>query len=308
MNFGLTQRAFTEMMIFILLVEHIFSYCSGIFKDWELKTRGEVNEKGIETAKIGSILYWVEIVVDIIIIILIVIHLGQMDSQTMHDLPLLNYWILFDTVIMFLTLPYMALAKILILKGEITKNIFTLYQVQKKKLKNRRKSLSDVKPKDHQKMFKKFFQEQKEIEEEEEKQVKPSMRFKSMEQVIGDRSNYKRKKTKKNTAYADEINAENRQREEEDDETSQSSDDSTPSSEEDLRKLKQKSRLPVIVKEADFELNETLTFTNDVYNYTICANMTKCCSPLQQGFALKQCFIVFSVQMLVPIFFIYGSG
>lgn len=157
MNFGLTQRAFTEMMIFILLVEHIFSYCSGIFKDWELKTRGEVNEKGIETAKIGSILYWVEIVVDIIIIILIVIHLGQMDSQTMHDLPLLNYWILFDTVIMFLTLPYMALAKILILKGEITKNIFTLYQVQKKKLKNRRKSLSDVKPKDHQKMFKKFF-------------------------------------------------------------------------------------------------------------------------------------------------------
>lgn len=129
-----------------------------------------------------------------------------------------------------------------------------------------------------------------------------------MEQVIGDRSNYKRKKTKKNTAYADEINAENRQREEEDDETSQSSDDSTPSSEEDLRKLKQKSRLPVIVKEADFELNETLTFTNDVYNYTICANMTKCCSPLQQGFALKQCFIVFSVQMLVPIFFIYGSG
>lgn len=71
--------------------------------------------------------------------------------------------------------------------------------------------------------------------------------------------------------------------------------------------LKKGSRLPVIVKEEDFELNETLTFTSDVYNYTICANMTKCCSPLQQGFALKQCFIVFSVQMLVPIFFIYGT-
>lgn len=69
----------------------------------------------------------------------------------LHDLPLLNYWILFDTVIMFLTLPYMALAKILMLKGEITKNIFTLYQVQKKKLKDRRKKLADVKPKDHQK-------------------------------------------------------------------------------------------------------------------------------------------------------------
>lgn len=63
----------------------------------------------------------------------------------------------------------------------------------------------------------------------------------------------------------------------------------------------------MIVKEEDFELNETLTFTSDVYNFTICANMTKCCSPLQQGFALKQCFIVFSVQMLVPIFFLYGN-
>lgn len=49
--------------------------------------------------------------------------------EIMHDLPLLNYWILFDTVIMFFTLPYVALAKLLILKGEITKNIFTLYQV-----------------------------------------------------------------------------------------------------------------------------------------------------------------------------------
>ena len=66
----------------------------------------------------------------------------------MQDLPLLNYWILFDTVIMFLTLPYVALAKILILNGEITKNIFTLYQVQKKKLKERRKKLSNEKEKD----------------------------------------------------------------------------------------------------------------------------------------------------------------
>lgn len=49
--------------------------------------------------------------------------------DVLYDLPLLNYWILFDTVIMFLTLPYVTLAKYLILNGEITKNIFTLYQV-----------------------------------------------------------------------------------------------------------------------------------------------------------------------------------
>ena len=129
-NFGQTQRSFTETIIFILLVEHIFSYCSGVFKEWELRTKGTPNEKGIETAPMNNILYWVEIIIDVIIIIFIVIHFAQMESmEILHDLPLLNYWILFDTVIMFLTLPYMALAKILMLKGEITKNIFTLYQV-----------------------------------------------------------------------------------------------------------------------------------------------------------------------------------
>lgn len=149
MNFGLTQREFTEVIILVLFIEHIFSYISGVFKAWELKTRGEPDEKGIERAKVGEILFYVEIVIDVLIIVLIIIHFAQMESMAiLHDLPLLNYWILFDTVIMFFTLPYVALAKILILKGEITKNIFTLYQVQKKKLKDRRKKLSNEKEKD----------------------------------------------------------------------------------------------------------------------------------------------------------------
>lgn len=74
MNFGLTQREFTEVIFLVLFLEHIFSYTSGIFKAWELKTRGEPNEKGIESAKIGKILYWIEIVIDVLIIVLIVIH------------------------------------------------------------------------------------------------------------------------------------------------------------------------------------------------------------------------------------------
>ena len=64
----------------------------------------------------------------------------------------------------------------------------------------------------------------------------------------------------------------------------------------------------IIVREEDYEQNEKLQFTGDVYNYTICANMTKCCSPLQQGFALKQCFIVFGVQILVALFFLIDIG
>lgn len=41
--------------------------------------------------------------------------------------------------------------------------------MQKKKLKDRRKKLADVKPKDHQKQMKAYFRDQKEVEHEEEK-------------------------------------------------------------------------------------------------------------------------------------------
>lgn len=140
--------------------------------------------------------------------------------------------------------------------------------------------------------------------------MKPAMRLKSMDHLMAEKKpKKKRPKKTESHSYSEQINEENRKAEDEDDDqTSESSEDSTSSSDEEADRLKRGSRLEVIVREEDFEINETLTFTNDVYNYTICANMTKCCSPLQQGFALKQCFIVFSVQILVPIFFIYKNS
>lgn len=75
-------------------------------------------------------MYWIEIFIDILVIVLIILHFTQFDNIALiHDLPLLNYWIMFDTVIMFLTLPYVSLSKLMIVQGEITKNVFTLYQV-----------------------------------------------------------------------------------------------------------------------------------------------------------------------------------
>ena len=51
-----------------------------------------------------------------------------------------------------------------------------------------------------------------------------------------------------------------------------------------------------------------MKFQPDVYSFTICANMTKCCSPIQQGFAVKQSFFVFTIQILVPMFFLIDSS
>ena len=66
-----------------------------------------------------------------------------------------------------------------------------------------------------------------------------------------------------------------------DDETSE--EDKGPSdedSDEDYM-LKRNAKRDIVVKEEDYEENEKLNFSADVYNFTICANMTKCCSPVQ---------------------------
>jgi hypothetical protein len=47
-----------------------------------------------------------------------------------------------DMIIMMITLPYTYMSKFMMINGEITKNIFTLYQVQKKKLKARREAMT----------------------------------------------------------------------------------------------------------------------------------------------------------------------
>jgi hypothetical protein len=44
-----------------------------------------------------------------------------------NDVPLLNYFILIDIVIMLLSLTYSFMVQVVMVNGEITKNIFTLF-------------------------------------------------------------------------------------------------------------------------------------------------------------------------------------
>lgn len=69
----------------------------------------------------------------------------------------------------------------------------------------------------------------------------------------------------------------------EEDETSQSSSEESSDSEDENQVIleKNKGKYEVVYREEDFEENEKFGFSADVYNFTICANMTKCCSPLQ---------------------------
>ena len=115
--------------------------------------------------------------------------------------------------------------------------------------------------------WKNYFKKSAPKEEGPEKKLRkaPSMVFKSSEFI----------KVKKKKSDA-KLNAN-----EQDDLTSESSSDTESSSEDEMEKKFKNEKSMTIVVEMDHKLDERLTFTKDVYNYTICANMTKCCSPLQ---------------------------
>jgi len=104
-----------------------------------------------------------EVVVDLAIIIMFLVHFKDMTSEEFHDLSLLNYWIVVDLILMFFTLPYTYLSQIFMVTGEIIKNVYTLYQVQKGKLLKRRKAMNENPEKDWKNYF---IEEAKEVKAE----------------------------------------------------------------------------------------------------------------------------------------------
>jgi len=94
--------------------------------------------RGINAAPCESKLKIFEVIVDLIIVCLMLIHYIIAGKKAFNDAPLQNYWILCDLIILILSLPYTLFCQIIMVKGEVTKNMYTLYQIQKRKLEQRR--------------------------------------------------------------------------------------------------------------------------------------------------------------------------
>lgn len=85
----------------------------------------------------------IEIIVDLVIFVFVIFHLSDMTPEQRMNIPFLHLWIIIDNIIMFFTLPYTILTQVVMVAGEITKNVFTLYQVQRRKLRKRRNEIKD---------------------------------------------------------------------------------------------------------------------------------------------------------------------
>lgn len=59
------------------------------------------------------------------------------------------------------------------------------------------------------------------------------------------------------------------------------------------------------IVELDFKNDEVIYFNDDVYQLTIAANMSKECSPQSLSFCIRQCTLVFTIQFLVQLFFVW---
>lgn len=193
------------MLMYVLMAEHILSYLFGIFRNYDIDKNGKKNKRGIESAPRESALRIIEIVVDMGISVWILVVMLSQDSKTFNSLPLLNFWIMCDMIIMMITLPYTYISKFMMINGEITKNIFTLYQVQKRKLKERREANLDKNSSE----WKSFFIDQQREENiddlyKSKKRVKSMMisKNKDIEEVMNKKK--KKKEEKKNKEKKDQ--------------------------------------------------------------------------------------------------------
>jgi len=95
------------------------------------------------------------VLIDFTIFGTVIYYVLTLTQEQRHNIPFCIYWLIVDMVIMFCTLPYVKLAMYIQILGESTKNIYTLFQIQKTKLKERRDNV-DFSDKI---AWKRFFQE-----------------------------------------------------------------------------------------------------------------------------------------------------
>lgn len=124
---------FTHIFI-ILLIEHICSYLAGVFRNYDIGKNGRIDINGVLRAPRESLLASLEIFFDCILFGYTIKLMLDQDIDDFHYNAYQTYWLIIDMIIMFCTQPYIVMCQKFQVKSEITKNIYSLYFLQVKKL------------------------------------------------------------------------------------------------------------------------------------------------------------------------------
>jgi hypothetical protein len=123
-------HAKSNLILFSLVVEHIFAYFSGLFRVWEIKHYGKLDINGVARAQKETFLKTFEVFMDCLIFGFTINHIFSLSWKDFQDHPYVHFWMIIDFMVMFLTLSYVYMTKLMIINSEITKNIYSLHFIQ----------------------------------------------------------------------------------------------------------------------------------------------------------------------------------
>lgn len=133
MNEDLIQLQATLQTIFIgLMIEHVASYFIELFRRYDIEKNGVLDINGVPRAKAESLLATIQYFFICFMIGFILQKLINIERDKCPIwISLCLQWTIIDMSLMLLTRMYISLALFLKQEGEIVKNIYSLFDVQK---------------------------------------------------------------------------------------------------------------------------------------------------------------------------------
>ena len=114
-------------IIYSLLIVHIASYISKIYRKRDIRLNGKPDANGIHSAKNEKILQLIEIFVDCALIGYVIRQMLIDKEHAFTKQTFFSYWILIDVIIMFLGLGYNYINLLFRTRQETIKNVYSLY-------------------------------------------------------------------------------------------------------------------------------------------------------------------------------------
>ena len=130
---GMNHNSSNFLMV-CLLCEHMFSYIVAFYRARDIERNGQIDINGVKRAPtelfIGNIQFFIAC---IIIGFTINFFLDNETKEIFNneELALQHYWIIIDVAIIFLAQAYISTSLYMKVSGEVVKNLYSLYFLQK---------------------------------------------------------------------------------------------------------------------------------------------------------------------------------
>jgi hypothetical protein len=112
------------------------SYLAALYRKWEIERFGTPDVNGFMRGKVESALGTLELFVVCVLIGYTLNYMIALDKKEFHKYPLVNYWMIIDCFLMITSIFYTYLSQQFMINNEITRNIYSLYFLQRQEIEN----------------------------------------------------------------------------------------------------------------------------------------------------------------------------